>query len=525
HLMAISGLHVGLVAGLAGLLALRLWRLSARLCLWLAAPRAAALAGLAAGFVYALLAGFAIPTQRALVMLTVVAAALAWGRIGTPSRTLALALLAVLLLDPLSVLSPGFWLSFAAVAVILYALTGRRAGHPLAWLRIQVVIAIGLLPLTVWFFQFGAVVSPLANLIAVPWVGFVVVPSTLLGAALAPWMPAVAGLPLWLADAALDLLWPVLEWLAALPGGQWLPPAPPFVWLLLALAGGALLLAPRGWPARWLGAVLLLPMLTWQPPAPAEGDFRFTLLEVGQGLAAVIETRRHLLVYDTGPRFSDRFDAGEAAIHPYLVHRGRRRVDRLILSHGDDDHAGGAASLLARVPVGEVLGDTGDRDDLPSPRPCKAGEAWRWDGVDFELLHPPRGWRGDNEASCVLRVAAAGGSLLLTGDIERLAEAAMLRERREALAAEVMLIPHHGALTSSTPAFIDAVRPRLAVVSSGYGNRFGHPRPEILALYRERDIPVLDTAREGAITLRFEVDGLAIEPGYRHAVRRYWHRP
>ncbi|MFP4079779.1 MAG: DNA internalization-related competence protein ComEC/Rec2 [Ectothiorhodospira sp.] len=523
HLMAISGLHVGLTAGLGYALMLALWRRVPPLALRLPAQRAAVPAALACGLAYAALAGFSVPTQRALVMLAVALGALWCGRTARPVQTLSLALLAVLMLDPRSVLASGFWLSFAAVGVIVYVLSGRTgpAGAGRAWWRVQWAAGLGVLPLTVILFQQGSFVSPLANLVAVPWMSFVVVPLTLAGVAFSVlWMPAADWL--WsLAHGAVALLWPLLEYMAGLPGAHWRGAAPNWA-LLPALLGVAWLLAPRGVPSRWLGLLLLLPLLWPARPETPLGGFRVALLDVGQGLAAVVRTREHTLVYDAGPRFGPRFDAGEAAVVPYLRHVGRRRVDRLVISHGDMDHAGGVEGVLARLPVGGVL----SRDPSRFPgRACRAGQGWTWDGVRFEMLHPPPFWGDDNVSSCVLRVSGPGGAILLPGDVEGLGQTVLLRRAAGALEADVLVLPHHGAAAALPGAFLDAVSPRLALVSRGFDNRPGHPDEVTLERLRARGIPVRDTALSGA--LRVDVlpgEGVRTGPGHRHAARRHWHR-
>ncbi|MBK1691424.1 DNA internalization-related competence protein ComEC/Rec2 [Ectothiorhodospira mobilis] len=522
HLMAISGLHVGLTAALGYALVLALWRRLPPLALRLPAQRAAVPAALACALAYAALAGFSVPTQRALVMLLVALGALWWQRTQRPLQTLSLALLAVLLLDPRSLLAPGFWLSFAAVGVILYVLAGRTgpAGGGRAWWRVQWAAGLGLLPLTLVLFQQGSLISPLANLVAVPWMSFVVVPLALAGAALSAVSMPLAAWAWNLAHDAVALLWPLLEFLVALPGAHWRHAAP--AWTLVpALLGMFWFLGPRGLPARWLGLLLILPLL-WPPRAEIpEGGFRLTLLDVGQGLAAVVRTREHTLVYDTGPRFGPRFDAGEAAVVPYLYQVGRPRVDRLVISHGDLDHAGGAASLRALLPVTEIL----SRDVSRFPgRACRAGERWSWDGVAFTVLHPPPDWGDDNVSSCVLRVHGPGGSVLLPGDVEGLGQAVLLRRAGEALKADVLVLPHHGAGGALPAAFLDAVSPRLALVSRGFGNRAGHPHPAVRARLRDRGIPLLDTARSGALRVDVSPRGIRVAPGYRHAARRHWHR-
>ncbi len=524
HLLAISGLHIGLVAGLAGALVAWLWRRVPALVLGFAAQRAGAVAGVGAAGLYATLAGWALPTQRAFVMVVAVGGALLLGRGLRPGRSLSLALFAVLLLDPFAVLSPGFWLSFGAVAAIAWALAAPRGGQR-RWLQagwVSIVVGVGVLPLTLWFFQRAAPWGPVANLWAVPLVGLVTVPLALAGTALLPvWEAAARGL-LWVAGGSLDLLWPVLEVVRGLPGAEW--SAAPSVWsVMLALAGLAWLLAPRGWPARPMGLVLCVPLL-WPRPGEevAPGQWRATMLDVGQGLSVVVRTARHSLVFDTGARFSARFNAAEAAVIPALRAMGVRRLDALVVSHADNDHAGALEPLLAAYPPRMLWSGDARLARRLGARRCRKGTVWRWDGVAFAFLHPPPGWESrENDAACVLRISGMTGALLLTSDVERSAEAHLAAAG--GLGADVLQVPHHGSATSSSEAFLDAVRPRVALVSSGYRNRWGFPRPEVLQRYARRGITVLDTAANGAITVGPGADGRsAVLRRERFDARRYW---
>jgi competence protein ComEC len=532
HLMAISGLHVGLVAAIAFWLGRVLWSVPGRTVAFVAAPRVGAVAGLLAALAYAALAGFSVPTQRALVMVGVVMAALLWRRSIQPTVSLAWASLLVLVLDPLAVLAPGFWLSFGAVAVILFGMCARIEARGLWWRwgRVQCLVALGLMPLTLVLFGEHPLVSPLANLIAVPWTGLVVVPLTLAGTALAPFAPAASAAVLsWAGDAA-QLVWPLLTRLAEL-GLVYRAPAAPEPWALAAAGlGVAWLLLPRGAPARWVGGLWLLPLLLSAPPRPVPGAMAITLLDVGQGLAVVIRTHGHVLLFDAGPRYGAHFDAGRAAIVPFLRHHGVTAVDRFILSHGDADHAGGARSVLGGMRVGEVISNDVEAISGQTPAgtaavPCRVGLRWHWDGIDFRILHPPAGYRGsDNEGSCVLRASGPGGSVLVPGDIEGEAEARLVRVYGPALASDVLIVPHHGSATSSTETFLDAARPRLALLAVGYRNRFKLPNAGVMGRYRARGVPVHATAREGALTVVL-APGHAPGPprSHRARVRRFWH--
>jgi len=526
HLLAISGLHIGLVAALAFWLGRLLWSLSTRAMLWMPAQMAGAVTAILAAFAYAGLAGFSIPTQRAAIMiLAVMLAWLARRRI-RPGDSLALALLAVLLWDPLAVLAPGFWLSFTAVGLLFYTLAAPRKGLWARWGRAQWVVFIGLTPLLLFWFQQVSLLAPLVNLLAIPWVGFVVIPLLFLALLVLPLSVVLAQLLLHLCQQALAVMWWGLEQAASLHQLQWFQASPPGWAVLLAALGAMWFLLPRGVPARWLGLLWLLPALTAQPARLPEGSARFTLLDVGQGLSAVVQTRDRVLVFDTGPRFSRRFDTGEAVVLPYLRQMGIHRIDRLIISHSDNDHIGGSASILAAMPVTEIFSSVPQL--LVGARPCAAGQSWQWNGVSFHMLHPPPGYgehrHSDNNRSCVLKVSTAGGSLLLTGDIESPAERYLVMHEAKDLHADMLVAPHHGSRSSSSADFIDAVAPDYILFPVGYLNRFHFPNHDVEARYARRHIASLDTARNGAILMGLDNKGVTQPQGYRQLARRYWQR-
>ncbi len=527
HLMAISGLHIGLVATAVFFVTRRLWGLAGRAALKVPAPKAAAVSALAAAAAYAALAGFAIPTRRALVMLMVVMGAVLLQRELRPGNGLALALLAVLLTDPLAVLEPGFWLSFGAVTLIVFAMAHRplARGWWWRWGRLQWVLAVGLAPLTLAWFGGVPLISAPANLIAVPWVGLMVVPLVLAGVLVSIlWTQAGTAL-LTMAARLLEWLWTPLAWLSELPMAHWTPADVPMELLWALFPAVVLLLAPRGLPGRWLGAVLLLPVCLYTPERPPLGGFWLTVLDVGHGLAAVVETANRVIVFDTGPRYSSRFDAGSGIVAPFLRGRGYRRMDLLVVSHGDSDHAGGVRGLLGELPAGRVLSGDVEALAVPVAGACREGMEWSWDGVRFRFLNPPRAVAVDeNEGSCVLSVEGKGGRLLLTADIERGTERRLVAEYGAGLAADVLLVPHHGSGTSSTRAFVDAVSPALALVPVDHNHRFGLPREEVLQRYRRAGAAVFQTGQCGALTVRVEPDsGVAAPRAYRLRARRYWH--
>jgi len=524
HLMSISGLHITMFAGLMYALINWLWRRSARLPLRLPAQHAAALGGFLTAFLYCLLAGFAVPAQRTLYMLGVVAAARLWGRETAASRVLLLALLLVLLLDPWAVLAAGFWLSFGAVA-LLFHIGGGRLG-PAHWLiewgRAQWAVTLGMLPALLALFQQFSLVSPLANAVAIPLVSFVITPLVLAGT-----LPFLDPL-LVLAHFITAGLMVFIDWLAGLPLAMWQQAASPAWSVLLALAGSVWLLLPRGFPARWLGLLAFLPLLTIVPPRPLPGETEVTVLDVGQGLAIHVQTATHDLLFDAGPAFSAEADSGNRIIAPYLRALGVRRLDALVISHADKDHEGGAASVLAALPVTILKSSLPFEHALSAQavaqEPCRDGDAWDWDGVRFDMLHPgaePLS-RKTNDVSCVLRVTAGGRSMLLTSDIEAVSERNMLERYSMNLAAEVMTAPHHGSRTSSTPEFIAAVAARDVIFPVGYRNRFGHPREDVVARYVQSGARLHRTDSDGAVRVGMSRAGI----GFRHereVRRRYWH--
>lgn len=541
HLISISGLHVSMIAGLCYVLAywlhvLLLSLLPASYPVW-PAQRSGAVAGLCSALVYSALAGFALPTVRSLLMLAVIFGALFYYRQLRPWQALLTALALVVALDPCALNGPSFWLSFGAVAVLVYLLSGRFRVHASGesallrrcrrWGYVQLAIIPALIPLTLFWFGRGALTAAAANFIAIPWVSGAVVPLILLATAAAFISETVAA---WLFAAAvllLEWLWLALDWISQLPWGQWAQHPPQPAILALAVPGLAWLLAPRGVPARWAAIACLLPLFWHYPEGPrADGDVWLTVLDVGQGTAAVVRTRRHALLYDAGPRFSESFDTGSAAVVPYLRAQGLRALDMLVVSHSDNDHQGGVESVLREIPARTVLaGEPGEYPaGLTPARPCVRGQRWQWDGVDFEILSPaPDSIMSGNNASCVLSIAAPGGRVLLPGDIEREVEGELWREG--ALApVDILLLPHHGSRSSSTPLFVEALRPRYAVATADYRNRYGFPKADVSARYREAGATLLVTGYTGAVEFRLDhALGLAEPVLHRVAGRRYWH--
>jgi len=526
HLVAISGLHVGLVAGGLLLVGRWLWSRSARLTLLMAAPRAAVVGAMLAAVGYAALAGFAVSTQRALIMLAVLLGALYWGRTTRPFHALSLALLGVLLWDPAAVLSHGFWLSFGAVGLLLHALGQRlpRQSRAGVWWRAQWAVGIGLAPLLFLFFDRASLIAPLVNLFAVPLFGLLL-PLVLI-ASLASLIPG-ATLPLKLITELLGRCLDALIWLGARDWAALDLSARPFwVWVVAGVAV-LLLLAPRGLPGRWLGVLLLLPAALVHPPVPPPGALWFYLLDVGQGLAIVVVTHDGTLIYDTGPSYPGGFDSGRQIILPFLHSQGIARIDRLVVSHADRDHSGGASALADAMPIGRIQSGEPDQLDLAGARRCRVGDGWEWSGVSFRFLYPDDRATRDNDASCVLKITAGDRSILLTGDASKAVEQGLIERFGDGLRADILVAGHHGSATSSSEAFLRTVAPEWILFSSGYLNRFGFPSSEVCARVDAQGIASLNTATSGAIELRLDADGRIEGPwGWRSRAGRIWtHRP
>ena len=526
HLMSISGLHITMLAGLVFALVYWLWRRSIRLTLWFPARKAAALAGLCAALFYTLVSGYEVPAQRTLYMVATMTVMMMLSRNISPSQLLAAALMVVLLADPWAVLSPGFWLSFGAVALIFYVTANRL--HKLHWLKeygkVQWAMMIGLVPPLLALFQQLSLVAPIANAFAIPLVSFVVVPLTLLGT-LPPfeWM-------LYVAHEAMVLCMFLLKLLDKLPYAVWAQHAPP-VWTIVAGVVGALwILAPRGFPMRWLGVLLLLPMFMILPERPAKGSARLVVFDVGQGLAVAVQTRNHAMLFDTGPAFSGEADSGNRILLPALRGMGIAKLDTLVLSHGDTDHIGGTESILRGIPVVNVI------SSLPNTHPmlqlaahndaCFDGQSWEWDGVHFDMLHPAKADTSDsfehnNESSCVLRVNTGQHSVLLAADVEHESELRLLKRHAAELPATLLVVPHHGSKSSSSQAFVDAVHPRYAIFTSGYLNRFGHPKEEIQERYGAAGSELLRSDEDGAVGIAMDAHDFTLER-YRKSHARYW---
>ena len=543
HLMSISGLHITMLAGLAFSIAGFIWRRFPSLVMRMPTRKAATIVGLVIAVLYALLAGMSVPTQRTLYMLLTFALALLFGKNLAISRALAIAVVVVVLIDPWAVIAPGFWLSFAAVALIGYVTAGRL--KPLSAfktaLSTQWAITLGLLPLLVALFGQVSIISPIANAFAIPVISLLVVPLAILGSMMH------VDFILQAAHFILQLCMQGLSWLSTLP--TWQQPAPPIWTLFVALIGIIWLLLPRGFPQRWLGFILLLPLFFVQPAQLALGEMQATVLDVGQGLSVVIKTKNHTFLYDAGPSFSAQSDAGSRVVIPFLRGEGIKKLDGFMVSHNDADHSGGAASVLAQLPV-NWLASSFDTTALSVEKrsiKCVAGQYWVWDKVTFEVLYPKLAsyqdaGLTDNNKSCVVKVTSQFGSLLLTGDIEKEAENSLLNDALQTnsdkglvneglinkspinqLKSDILIAPHHGSKTSSTVEFVQAVGAKHIIFTVGYLNRFKHPKPLIEKRYEESGALTYRSDYQGALTINFmQATSVSIK-ALRQSQPRYWH--
>ena len=525
HLLAISGLHIGIAAAFGLLCGRVIWTLALRTfsSIQIRRQSLALLFGLLSAAMYAAMAGFSLPTQRALVML-VLALGLAWlGRSYYLPRSLAVGILAVLAVDPLAPLSQGFWLSFLAVASLALCFSGRIAGASVvrSLAMSQLAIWIGLAVPTTLMFGGMPLSSSLVNLILIPFFSVVLVP-TLLVATLALFpVPMAAGHLLALGAALLDWLWPVLEWCSQVPTAYTSVADAPIPVLGIAMLGALVALAPGTRNARMLVPMLLVPALAWDGGRPPTGAFDIAVLDVGHGLSTVIRTRTRTLVFDAGPKWFSGGDAGASIVAPFLLSLGVREIDMLVISHGDSDHRGGLESLTRTIPAKRLL--IGDAGLSGIGTKCVAGSKWEWEGVRFEILSPAAisTMRG-NDASCVMRVESDHGSVLVTGDIERRGEAALMASGAP-LRATLVIAPHHGSRTSSSAEFVDAVAAKWVIFPVARHSRWGFPDKNVVARWRSVGALTWSTGQAGAVHVRFDGRRPSKLPsGWRCQARRFW---
>lgn len=509
HLVVIAGLHIGFMVFIASYLGHFLWRCFPPLLLRLPAQKAASIAALVFALAYGTLAGFGIPTQRAVIMIVLLTISQLYYREISLWRRIFLAFWMIIIAQPGALFSAGLWLSFGAVAWITYSMHTEEthSARWRQWLRIQWALFLGLSPLTLYFFQQFSLISIIANLPAIIWIGWLIVPLCLLAAVTSSFSLSVSQWLFSLSASSLMPLWHFLQWLSAWPLAGWHRAFGSAWILMMALFGAAWCLAPRQIPGRWLGLLGFLPIWIIPPAKPPPGAFWLTLMDVGQGLAITVQTAHHFLIYDTGAHVPSGFDTGRDIISPYLITLGIPQIDLLMISHGDNDHSGGAESLLAQWPVHRLLTSIPSLFSKHHAESCAAGQQWEWDGVPFRVLWPPVGdTYQDNNSSCVLQIGVPGQNVLLTGDIEAAAEATLIAQQGQYLQSQILVVPHHGSKTSSTEEFAAKVHPKFVLFSLGYFNRFHFPASTVVARYESLNAQQWFTSQNGAILFAVSPD-------------------
>ncbi len=521
HLLAISGLHIGLVFWLVSIIMSLTWRVFPRMCLILPAQKAGWVAGLVLAAVYLLLAGMPLSGRRAWMMLAVTVVLLLANEKTNFIRCFSFALISILSIWPSSVLSVGFWFSFAAAGIILLQFIHSQidlACKPAfanfskmkklsKILLLQLVLSLVMLPLSLLFFGELSLLSPIANIIAIPLISFVILPLILLGllSVIVNWQD-IAELCFDCAQLGLSNLYRWLTFLVEIDWSWSMPALYQPICVLLAFVGIVLWQYYRFWPARWLLGFLIIPLVISPEPRLKQGEFRLDVFDVGQGLAAQIQTKDKNLLIDTGFGIKDGFSHFDSVIYPLLKARGVAKLDAAVISHSDADHAGGLSALINSDLSPELIFSS-PGDLVETSAFCSAGLAWSWDEVNFEFITQEFA-NSKNNRSCVLKISSDYGSALLPGDIEKQTEQNLLLKHSDKLRAEVLIAPHHGSQTSSTYSFLKAVNPQLAIFSAGYLNRYGHPSKKVIQRYRQKNINLLNTACNGQITIEFLSSGI-----------------
>lgn len=507
HLVAIAGLHIGFVAAVSYACVNFLCRLFPLLLLRIPAMRIAEIAALMAAVGYSALSGFAIPAQRASIMLIVLMSAKLLYREISVWKRLFLALMIILIMQPYDLSDASLVLSFSAVSILAWVLSGRlQTFHGIqSWVRMQGAMVLGILPLTLLFFQQASVIAFFTNAIAIPWIGFLVLPLCLCACLLSlGHLNFLSHVLFYITGKVLLPLWLLLSAASQLRFASWYHVIPNKIVLLASIVGVIFVLAPRGLSGRWLGCFGLLPLFFYHPSTPKQGDYWVSVIDVGQGLSVLVQTAHHVLLYDTGGHIPGGFDFGESVISPYLRLCGVKTINRLEISHGDNDHSGGAAAIIKNFHVDQIFTSAPKLVNEFHAQYCVAGQSWVWDSVHFTTLNPAlNAAYADNNSSCVIKVTGLGGQLLLTGDIEATTEFALVEKQGSQLHSTVLIAPHHGSRTSSSDIFLNAVSPHYAVISAGKYNRYHLPAESVVSRYAQHKIKLYNTADNGAVFIRF----------------------
>jgi competence protein ComEC len=535
HLMAISGLHIGLAA--AGVFFLA-WAVFAPIFRRSNVRDLALLTAVLVAGSYAAVSGFAVPARRAFLMALLAATAVLGRRKLNVIPLIAIPCIVLLLANPVAIHAPGFKLSFAAVAVLLWTLQGHFQLPPpgsIPWLTksignlrrlgvLQIALLTGLFPLTALLFGRFSLVAPLMNLVILPLFNFLTVPFCLVGMVLQGPVQALGDQLLLLAYYSIRIVLSLVALAVEVPAVRADVLPLQGIAVMIALLSIVYVVFPAGWPGRKLAWIAMAATLLYRPPAPPPGCLQYHVLDVGQGLAVVLRAGAHTVLFDTGPSFRSGSSTADLVIIPFLKSRGIGKLDTLVVSHADQDHAGGAKTIAGEFDidttfVGEAIPDLGLQQIS-----CSRADSWTAEGVRFRFLHPPPGaaWEGNN-SSCVLEVVTGSHILLLTGDIETPVEATLL-DKGLVGPADTVIVPHHGSRTSSSPDFVRTLRPALAIVSAGFGNRWGFPKPDVVRRWEHTGAHLLETATSGAVGQRICVaGGIAELRRERAESRKYWH--
>lgn len=505
HLVAIAGLHIGFLSDFAFRFISFIWRLIPKAPLFLPTSYLASFFAVNCALIYSGLSGFLIPTQRASAMMLLYSSYFLFYRQPNPWRIYLQAVLILYLLDPLIILTESFWLSFASIFFIIYGFYQRNiSGHIQQWLRLQLILGIGIIPLTILYFGKLSLVAWLANMVAVPVVGFSVIPLVFLASicSLFPFNIFCQGMLFQTAAGICHVISLYLTYLSNMPYAVWEISVHSIWPILTSVLGLILLFSPWRFPFKSIGMVGFLPLFFVSVPKPDAHEFWLTVLDVGQGLSSVIQTQNHALIFDAGPQFGH-FNAGQDIVIPFLKWAGIKKVDQLVISHSDWDHRGGAYAILKDVPVAHLYASSlKSLGFFHHANFCEQGQSWQWDGVDFMFIYPLANYKlNKNNMSCVLKVCSQKNCALLPGDIEAEAEKLLVQTQADALKAKIIIVPHHGSSTSSTLPFLSFIQPDFAVFAVGYFNRYEFPKQEILNRYHQLGANTLRTDELGSIRL------------------------
>jgi competence protein ComEC len=523
HLIAIAGLHIGFFAGFIYFFANLIWRKFPKLMLIKPAQDIAAITALISALVYSVIAGFALPTERSSLMLAISLLAMLSRQYVKPFTIILFTLTLILLINPLMPLTMGFWLSFTAVTSLIYSLNSARNNKLIHLFKMQLTLTCSLMPLGLLYFHQFSIISIIANILAIPIFGFLILPLTITGVFCNLIWHKLTIILLNIAAFALQLLWHILTPLSNMQTMIW-QHSIVNLWLLIpTFIGIILLLTPFGTSSRLLGTLWLLPLCFYHPTKPLPNQVLFTTLDVGQGLATVIRTKNHTAVFDTGPKFSDN-DAGAEIVVPFLEANGIRKIDTLIVSHADSDHSGGAKSILQMIPTEKLLTTAPELFSEFKPEECANSQKWQWDGINFQFLNPMKEstYLSKNNRSCVLLVRTGNNTILLPADIEAPAEELLVQNYPQLLHSTILIAPHHGSKTSSSDEFVNATHPQYVIFPTGYLNRFHFPSPNVVEKYNAIHSAELNTAYSGAITFKLDQNGVADVSEYRKKLHRYW---